>query len=84
MSAPTADQVTVRRHPGPARGGGAVIAEIVLDRPAAMNALSTAMAAQLTLICAGVAADPQVRAVVLSASGDRAFCVGADLKERAG
>ena len=48
-----------------------------------MNALSTDMAAQLTLICAGVAADPQVRAVVLSASGDRAFCVGADLKERA-
>ena len=83
MSAPTADQVTVRRHRGPARGGEAVIAEIVLDRPAAMNALSTAMAAQLTLICAGVAADPQVRAVVLSASGDRAFCVGADLKERA-
>ena len=83
MSAPTADQVTVRRHPGPARGGEAVIAEIVLDRPAAMNALSTAMAAQLTLACAGVAADPQVRAVVLSAAGDRAFCVGADLKERA-
>src|SRR5512146_2897394 len=83
MSAPTADQVTVRRHRGPARGGEAVIAEIVLDRPASMNALSTAMAAQLTLICAGTAADPQVRAVVLSASGDRAFCVGADLKERA-
>src|SRR5215475_5330497 len=76
MSAPTAYQVTVRRHRGPARGGEAVIVEIVLDRPAAM-------AAQLTLICAGVAADPQVRAVVLSASGDRAFCVGADLKERA-
>ena len=83
MSAPTADQVTVRRHPGPARGGEAIIAEIVLDRPAAMNALSTGMAAQLTLACAGLAADPQVRAVVLSASGDRAFCVGADLKERA-
>src|SRR4029077_20616336 len=83
MSAPTADQVTVRRHPGPARGGAAVVAEIVLDRPTAMNALSTAMAAQLTLICAEVGADPQVRAVVLSAAGDRAFCVGADLKERA-
>src|SRR2546423_532410 len=72
MSAPTADQVTVRRHRGPARGGEAVIAEIVLDRPAAMNALSTAMAAQLTLACAGVAADRHVRAVVLSAAGDRA------------
>jgi len=68
MSAPTADQVTVRRHPGPARGGAAVVAEIVLDRPTAMNALSTAMAAQLALICAGVAADRHVRAVVLSAT----------------
>jgi enoyl-CoA hydratase/carnithine racemase len=57
-------------------------AEIVLDRPEAMNALSTAMAIRLAEVCAQVAADPAVRAVVLSATGDRAFCVGADLKER--
>src|ERR1700759_3057990 len=83
MSAPdAADHITVRRHPGPARGGESAVAEIVLDRPAAMNALSPAMARQLTRACADVAADPAVRAVVLSAAGDRAFCVGADLKER--
>jgi enoyl-CoA hydratase/carnithine racemase len=58
------------------------IAEIVLDRPAAMNALSTAMAVSLAEVCARVAADPSIRAVVLSAEGERAFCVGADLKER--
>jgi enoyl-CoA hydratase/carnithine racemase len=61
-----------------------VIAEIVLDRPAAMNALSTALLERLAVACGQVSADRQVRAVVLSAAGERAFCVGADLKERAG
>jgi len=59
------------------------IAEVVLDRPAAMNALSTAMLVELTAHLTAVAADPSARAVVLSATGERAFCVGADLKERA-
>jgi enoyl-CoA hydratase/carnithine racemase len=72
------DGVTVRT-PG---AGGPPIAEITLDRPAAMNALSTAMAARLAAVCAQLAADRDVRAIVLAAAG-RAFCVGADLKERA-
>ncbi|MBO2462865.1 enoyl-CoA hydratase/isomerase family protein [Actinomadura sp. LCR2-06] len=58
------------------------VAEIVLDRPEALNALSTAMARRLAAVCAEVAADTSVRAVVLSAAGEKAFCVGADLKER--
>lgn len=58
------------------------VAEIVLDRPEALNALSTAMARRLAGVCAEVAADPVVRAVVLAAAGEKAFCVGADLKER--
>ena len=62
--------------------GGAGIAEITLDRPEAMNALSSGMAARLAAVCAELAADRGVRAIVLSAAG-RAFCVGADLKERA-
>lgn len=69
------DGVTLRRHDGH-------LAEIVLDRPEALNALSTAMARRLAAVCAEVAADKTVRAVVLSAAGERAFCVGADLKER--
>ncbi|WP_301177506.1 enoyl-CoA hydratase/isomerase family protein [Actinomadura geliboluensis] len=68
------DGVTLRRD--------GHVAEIVLDRPEALNALSTAMARRLTGACAEVAADPAVRAVVLSAAGEKAFCVGADLKER--
>jgi enoyl-CoA hydratase/carnithine racemase len=70
------DGVTVRRPPE------ATVAEIMLDRPEAMNALSTAMGARLAEVCAELAADHGIRAVVLSAAG-RAFCVGADLKERA-
>lgn len=59
------------------------IAEVVLDRPDAMNALSTAMLHQLTEQFTALGADPGVLVVVLSASGARAFCAGADLKERA-
>ena len=65
------------RHPGG-------VAEVTLSRPEAMNAVSTAMAGELTRACAEVAADPAARVVVLSAAGERAFCAGADLKERSG
>ncbi|MGC4957409.1 enoyl-CoA hydratase/isomerase family protein [Actinomadura citrea] len=68
------DGVTLRRD--------GHVAEIVLDRPEALNALSTAMARRLADACAEIAADAVVRAVVLSAAGEKAFCVGADLKER--
>jgi enoyl-CoA hydratase/carnithine racemase len=60
------------------------VAELVLDRPEALNAISTALAIELAEKAAALGGDPSVRAVVLSASGDRAFCVGADLKERSG
>jgi enoyl-CoA hydratase/carnithine racemase/AcrR family transcriptional regulator len=59
------------------------VAEIVLDRPEALNALSSPMAIQLAAACVEVARQPAVGAVVLSSSSDRAFSVGADLKERA-
>jgi enoyl-CoA hydratase/carnithine racemase len=76
--------IIVRIHPAPAGGAaGGAVAEIVLDRPAALNALSTALLTALTHACARVAEDRDLRAVVLTAVGDRAFCVGADLKERA-
>lgn len=58
------------------------VAEIVLDRPDAMNALSTAMGERLARVCDEVRQQGDVRAVVLSGAGARAFCVGADLKER--
>ena len=58
------------------------VAEIVLDRPEAMNAVSTEMARAIASATTSVARDATVRCVVLTSSHERAFCVGADLKER--
>ncbi|SFB87632.1 enoyl-CoA hydratase/isomerase family protein [Streptomyces aidingensis] len=69
--------VAVRRQ-GPGDG----IAELVLDRPRAMNAVSTGLARAIGAACADLSADGTVRVVVLTSTAERAFCVGADLKER--
>ena len=58
------------------------VAELVLDRPKAMNAVSSEMARGIATACAALAEDHSVRAVVLTSTHERAFCVGADLKER--
>src|SRR5450432_3283949 len=60
------------------------IVELILDRPGALNAVSTELAEHLSGMLRALAADAAVRVVVLSSSQERAFCVGADLKERAG
>ncbi len=78
---PSDTLVRIERHRDEAYGHGCV-AELVLDRPEAMNAVSTAMAEALGAATASLAADDLVRAVVVSSSHPRAFCVGADLKER--
>lgn len=54
-----------------------------MDRPAALNAISTAQATAMIAACADVVRRPGVRAVVISSALPTAFCVGADLKERA-
>lgn len=69
--------VRVERH-------GEHVAELVLDRPEALNAVSAALASELGDVTSALAVDPSVRAVVVSSSTPKAFCVGADLKERAG
>ncbi|HEV7147151.1 MAG TPA: enoyl-CoA hydratase-related protein [Pedococcus sp.] len=61
---------------------GGTVAELVLDRPEAMNAVSTAMAQALARATRELADDPTVRAVVVTSTHPKAFCVGADLKER--
>jgi enoyl-CoA hydratase/carnithine racemase len=74
--------VVVRRHGKGAGSGPGPVAELVLDRPAAMNAVSTAMATAIGEACAALGADTSVRVTVLTSTHERAFCVGADLKER--
>ena len=60
------------------------VAELIMNRPEALNALSTQQARLLIDACAELADDPQLSVVIITSASDRAFCVGADLKERAG
>lgn len=59
------------------------LATITLNRPDAMNAMNTEAKVALREAARSAAADPAVRAVLLTATG-RAFCVGQDLKEHVG
>ena len=54
------------------------IADVVLTRPEKMNALDPAMFEALAGTLARLAADPDLRAVVLYGEG-RAFCAGLDM-----
>jgi len=58
------------------------VAVVELHRPEALNAISTQLATELTREMRDLATAADVRAVVIAGAGDRAFCVGADLKER--
>lgn len=58
------------------------IAILSFNRPEAMNALSTQTARDLIAALGELELDDEVFAAVLTAEGDKAFCVGADLKER--
>lgn len=60
------------------------LATITLNRPEAMNALNVATKVALRDAAHAAADDAAVRAVLLTAAGDRAFCVGQDLKEHIG
>ncbi|MER6425826.1 enoyl-CoA hydratase-related protein [Streptomyces sp. NPDC001137] len=60
------------------------LATITLNRPEAMNALNIATKVALREAVRSAAEDDAVRAVLLTAAGERAFCVGQDLKEHIG
>ncbi|CAL9458877.1 1,2-epoxyphenylacetyl-CoA isomerase [Streptomyces sp. enrichment culture] len=60
------------------------LATITLNRPEAMNALNIETKVALRDAARAAADDGAVRAVLLTAAGDRAFCVGQDLKEHIG
>jgi methylglutaconyl-CoA hydratase len=60
------------------------IALLTLNRPEVRNALDRGLAEALIRTLPALARDPAVRVAILTGAGDRAFCAGADLKERAG
>lgn len=57
------------------------VARITLNRPDVFHALSPALIAEITSAVRAAAEDDSVRVVLLTATGDKAFCSGADLKE---
>lgn len=61
---------------------GAVLV-ITLDRPQVLNALNPGAHFELQRAFDLYAADPQLHVAIITGRGDRAFCVGTDLKELA-
>lgn len=61
---------------------GGAVRVIILDRPHQLNALNKKMLQELSAAFREAAGDENVVAVLLTAEGSRAFCTGADLKER--
>jgi enoyl-CoA hydratase/carnithine racemase len=58
------------------------IATLTLNRPEAMNALSSELSSALRHAVEDIGKRREIRVVVITGAGERAFCAGADLKER--
>jgi enoyl-CoA hydratase/carnithine racemase len=58
------------------------IAIVTLNRPEAMNAISRELARALYEAWSDFAGDPGLSVLVITGAGEKAFCVGADLKEK--
>lgn len=80
MLDPTVDEETLIES----RKVSSHVALVTLNRPAVCNAVNSAMARQMLRTIGRLEADPEIRAVVLTGAGDRAFCAGADLHEIGG
>ncbi len=60
------------------------ITRILLNRPAQMNSITTAMHSRLAEVFDDFAADENQRIAVVSGAGEKAFCAGSDLKDGIG
>jgi enoyl-CoA hydratase len=68
--------VDLQRH-------GEHVSIVTINRPEALNAFNTDLLRELLGVFERVAADPSIRAVVLTGGGERSFVAGADIKEMA-
>ena len=59
------------------------VATITIHRPQVMNALNTQLASEMRVALADAEADTDIRAIVITGAGDRAFCAGVDIGELA-
>ncbi|MFO0674492.1 MAG: enoyl-CoA hydratase-related protein [Polyangiaceae bacterium] len=60
------------------------VAVWTINREARANALSREVLFEFGRLARAAVIDPEVRAIVITGRGDKAFCAGADLKERQG
>jgi enoyl-CoA hydratase len=61
------------------------VLQVMLNRPDVANAMNTQMGLDLMHCFEDIGLDPEdVRCIVLTGAGDKAFCAGGDLKERKG
>ncbi|UCC17627.1 MAG: enoyl-CoA hydratase/isomerase family protein [Dehalococcoidales bacterium] len=54
---------------------------VTLNRPKALNAYNIKMRDEMYQVLGAVRDDPDVRVIIFSGAGDKAFCAGADLTE---
>ncbi len=59
------------------------VAVLTLNRPEVMNSFNFEMLRALQGAVETLRFDPEIRVLIITGAGDRAFCAGADLKERA-
>lgn len=59
------------------------IATITFNRPKALNALNAALLAELSLALDAIAADEDIRVLILTGAGEKSFVAGADISELA-
>ncbi len=57
------------------------VATVTLNRPKVLHALNAAVFDELEAVFVALAADPLVRVILLTGSGEKAFAAGADLNE---
>ena len=60
------------------------VATVTIDRPEVLNAIDARTERELGVIWDAIEADRDIRAVVLTGGGERAFCTGADMKGGSG
>lgn len=66
------------------RSADSYVQTVEMHRPEALNAMNTAMGQELLACFEALFWDKDVRVVILTGAGEKAFCVGGDLKERQG
>ena len=59
------------------------VAQVTLDRPKVLNALNTATLRELDAALSELVANREVRAILLTGAGEKAFAAGADIQELA-